>query len=167
MASEAHGEWVTEMLQAYRERHFMRERRAESGERSYPCAAKTTPNSELKTPNSPNSELIPDLTTNVQFITSIMAANGFTQNGKEQTYKDLHIYPVDYFCPRQTTGEYLRNENTYCEHLGLNSWGNGTKGWKHTLLKIIGQRNMTRLIKVKRILVNGYGLIVKVLTHQP
>ena len=50
-----------------------------------------------------------DLTTNVKFVTDFMIQNGFTSDGKEQDYKDLHIFPVDYFCPRQTTGEVLFN----------------------------------------------------------
>lgn len=119
-ASEAHGEWVTEMLNAYNGRNFIK-------------------------PDGTH-----DLTTNVQFLTSIMAANGFVQNGEEQYYKDLHVYPVDYFCPRQTTGEYFRTKNTYCEHKGLNSWGGLSKGWKGRVLDVVGQRNMTRLIKLKR-----------------
>lgn len=124
MASEAQGEWVTEMLNAYNGRHFIKL------DGTY------------------------DMTTNVQFITSIMATNGFQQNGKEQYYKDLHIYPVDYFCPRQTTGEYLRTENTYCDHKSLNSWSTEKCGWKGKVLSIVGQRNMTRLIKIKRHLEN-------------
>ncbi len=119
-ASQPHGQWVTEMLEAYTKRHFLQ----------------------------PNGT--PDLTTNVQFITSIMAANGFRQDGTEQDYKDLHIFPVDYFSPRQTTGEYIRSENTYCEHKGLGSWSGNKKGWKGALLKLVGQKNMTRLIKLKR-----------------
>ena len=119
-ASQPHGQWVTEMLEAYTKRHFLQ------------------------------SNGTPDLTTNVQFITSIMAANGFRQDGTEQDYKDLHIFPVDYFSPRQTTGEYIRSENTYCEHKGLGSWSGNKKGWKRALLKLVGQKNMTRLIKLKR-----------------
>lgn len=119
-ASQPHGQWVTEMLEAYTKRHFLQ------------------------------SNGTPDLTTNVQFITSIMAANGFRQDGTEQDYKDLHIFPIDYFSPRQTTGEYIRSENTYCEHKGLGSWSGNKKGWKGALLKLVGQKNMTRLIKLKR-----------------
>ena len=123
-ASEAHGEWVMEMLKAYEGRHFIK------------------------------SDGTYDMTTNVKFLTSIMAANGFKQNGEEQFYKDLHVYPVDYFSPRQTNGEYFRTENTYCEHRGLNSWATEKKGWKGKVLAIVGQRNMTRLIKLKRRLEN-------------
>ena len=119
-ASEPHGQWVTEMLNAYQNRHFLK------------------------------SDGTMDMTTNVQFITSKMAANGFRQDGTEQDYKDLHVFPVDYFSPRHTTGEYIRTENTYCEHKGLGSWSDGKKGWKGTVLKLVGQKNMTRLIKLKR-----------------
>ena len=118
-ASEPHGEWVTEMLEAYKNRSFI-------------------------------VNGMPDFTTNVQFITSIMVANGFQQDGSEQDYKDLHVLPVDYFSPRQTTGEYIRTANTYCEHKGLASWSNHTKGWKFWLLRVFGQRNSVRLIKLKR-----------------
>ena len=119
-ASEAQGEWVTEMLNAYHDRHF------------------------IKVDGSP------DLTTNVKFVTAQMVANGFRQDGSEQDYKDLHVFPVDYFSPRHTTGEYIRTENTYCEHKGLASWGERNRGWKGAVLKLVGQKNMTRLIKLKR-----------------
>lgn len=123
-ASEPHGQWVTEMLEAYRDRHFLK------------------------------ADGTMDLTTNVQFITALMATNGFRQDGTEQDYKDLHVFPVDYFSPRHTTGEYIRTENTYCEHKGLGSWSENKKGWKGAVLKLVGQKNMTRLIKFKRRLEN-------------
>lgn len=124
MASESNGKWVTEILEAYRDRRFLK------------------------------PDGTPDMTTNVQFITAIMTANGFRQDGTEQEYKDLHVFPVDYFSPRHTTGEYIRTENTYCEHKGLASWGEHKRGWKGTVLKFIGQKNMTKLIKLKRRLEN-------------
>ena len=120
MASEAKGDWVGEILEMYKNRCFVKE------DGSF------------------------DMVTNVQFLSERMRQNGFVQNGMEQVYKDLHVFPVEYFCPRQTTGEYLRNENTYCEHLGLGSWtGDGGK-WKKTVRDLVGSKNMTRLIKIKR-----------------
>ena len=119
-ASEAHGEWVTEMLHLYDGLRFLK----------------------------PDGTL--DLTTNVQRLTAAMAANGLRQDGTEQDYKDLHVFPVDYFSPRHTTGEYIRTENTYCEHKGLTSWSEHKKGWKGLMLNIIGQKSMTQLIKLKR-----------------
>lgn len=120
MATEAHGEWVSEMLGAYQDRHF------------------------LKNDGSH------DMTTNVQFITDIMQGRGFLNNGKEQDYKDLHIFPVEFFCPRQTTGEYFRTENTYCDHLGMGSWTGNSDGMKSRIKTIVGQKSMIRLIKLKR-----------------
>lgn len=122
IASRPNGVWVKEQLDNYRGRHFIQE------DGSF------------------------DLTTNVQFISAKMREQGFLQNGKEQDYKDLHVFPVKYFCPRQTTGEYIRTENTYCEHLCLDSWNDKGIGWKAMVGQLVGQRNMTRLIKLKRIL---------------
>ena len=119
-ASEPHGIWVTEMLDAYRNRHFLQ------------------------------SDGGMDMTTNVKFVTSIMASGGFRQDGSEQEYKDLHVFPVDYFSPQQTTGEYFRTENTYCEHLGLNSWLDQGNGWKTWINNMVGQKYLIYLIKLKR-----------------
>jgi len=120
LASEAHGEWVSEMLGYYEGRHFVQ------------------------------ADGTPDLTTNVRFLSARMSVNGFMQNGQEQDYKDLHIFPVEYFSPRQTTGEYSRTENTYCDHLGLNSWSECKSSWKSKVGNIVGAKAMTRLIKLKR-----------------
>lgn len=120
IASEAYGDWVGEQLKFYLDRHFV------------------------------NSDGSLDLTTNVKFVSEKMSAYGFVQNGCEQDYKDLHVFPVDYFCPRQTTGEVFRTENTYCEHRGVSSWHEQNSGWKTVVGKIVGPKIMTRLIKLKR-----------------
>ena len=120
MASKANGHWVGEMLEAYRDRHFIME------DGSF------------------------DLTTNVQFITARMREQGLEPNGKEQDYKDLHVFPVDYFSPRQTTGEYKRTERTYCDHLGMGSWTDSDSGWKAKMGRIVGPKSMIWLIKLKR-----------------
>ena len=117
IASEAGGMWVKEQLDSYESRRFLK--------KDGSC----------------------DMTTNVTFITNNMRKNGLVQNGMEQDYKDLHIFPVDYFFPLQTTGEYLRTKNTYCESVGEAPPG---KSWKSLIRRIVGQKNMTRLIKLKR-----------------
>lgn len=114
------GIWVKEQLSHYQGRHFV------------------------------NDDGSLDLTTNVRFVTEHMRMNGFVQNGKEQDYKDLHVFPVDYFCPKQTTGEYFRTENTYCEHRGLDSWTGSKNDWKAKIGEIVGPKNMVYLIKIKR-----------------
>ena len=92
-----------------------------------------------------------DMTTNVSYLTKIMCSNGFVQNGIKQQYKDLTVFPIDYFCPRQTTGEYFKTNNTYCEHKGLNSWSSASHGgWKSMIKRLVGSQNMTRIIKLKR-----------------
>ena len=123
LGSRAHGAWVSEMLGYYHNRHFVK-----------------------------NDGSL-DLTTNVQFLSAKMREHGLIQNGQEQDYRDLHIFPVEYFCPRQTTGEYIRTENTYCDHLGLGSWSDEGQGWKDMVRKIIGPKAMIQLIKLKRKLI--------------
>ena len=122
-ASEPQGMWVNEMLRYYHNRHFVKD----------------------------DGSL--DLTTNVQFLSAKMREHGLIQNGQAQDYKDLHIFPVEYFCPRQTTGEYIRTENTYCDHLGLGSWSDKDQGWKDMVRKIVGPKAMIQLIKLKRKLI--------------
>ncbi len=118
MASEAHGEWVKEQLDSYNDAHFIQQ----------------------------DGSL--DTTTNTIRISRIMQGNGFVQNGHYQVYKDLHVFPTDYFCPRQTTGEFLLTENTYCDHHFMGTWNDNSRGG--FLRMILGQKNMTRLIKLKR-----------------
>ena len=120
LATEPHGMWVSEMLEAYHNRHFLL------------------------------SDGTPDLTTNVQFLTALMSTHGFLQNGTEQDYLDLHIFPAEYFSPRSTAGEYLCTANTYTDHLGLASWDSSNMCWKDRILQWFPQKHRTRLIKLKR-----------------
>lgn len=92
-----------------------------------------------------------DLTTNVRFITDRMRNKGFVPNGKEQDFDDLHIFPVDYFCPRLTTGEYVRSANTYCEQIGSDSSWAGSS-FKVRALNHLPSGLRVLLIKAKRIL---------------
>ena len=119
IASEAGNAWVKEQLSAYESIHFI----------------------------NPDGSL--DTTTNTVRISEIMKKGGFVQNGEKQVYLDMHIFPVDYFCPRQTTGEYLLTDNTYCDHHFMGSWDEGKRSRKK-IIRILGQRNMIRLIKLKR-----------------
>ena len=80
-----------------------------------------------------------DMTTNVAYF----SAAGVH---KEEWVK---IYPVTYFCPILTTGEDVRNENTYCEHKGLHSWSE-KENWKGKILSMVSPNMKIRLIKLKR-----------------
>lgn len=118
--SEAHGAWITDMLRMYDGRHFVQ------------------------------ADGSLDLTTNVLAASRYMERQGFRCDWKEQDYKDLHVFPTEYFSPRHTTGEYFRTENTYCEHKGISSWADSSTNWTRLVFRVIGQQNMTRLIKLKR-----------------
>ena len=118
IACHANSEWAKEQLNVYQDIHFLQ------NDGTY------------------------DLTTNPVRITSLMRQNGFLQNGQEQDYKDIHVFPVDYFCPRQTTGEYFLTDRTYCDHHFMGSW-NGAHP-KNGLMRLLGQKNLTKLIKLKR-----------------
>ncbi|MBP3199307.1 MAG: glycosyl transferase [Butyrivibrio sp.] len=120
LASEAGNLWVKEQLESYVDAHFFK----------------------------PDGTL--DTKTNTIRISEIMRKGGFVQNGEKQVYKNMHIFPVEYFCPRQTTGEVLITENTYCDHHFMGSWSVSTK--KSFLRTIIGHQTLVRLIKIKRML---------------
>lgn len=120
IGSEKNGVWVQEQLQDYVDRVFIKD------DGSF------------------------DTITNVTFINQKMKKNGFIGDGKEQDYKDLHIFPVDFFCPRHTTGEYIRTDNTYCDHLGIGSWANNCSNWKSRLLSLVSPSLRTKLIIIKR-----------------
>ena len=117
MASEPGNSWVKEQLDSYQGAHFI----------------------------MPDGTL--DTTTNTVRIARIMKEGGFVSDGKKQVYKDMYIFPVEYFCPRQTTGEIIMTDNTYCDHHFMGTWGGKKKG---VLLRLLGQKTLTKLIKLKR-----------------
>lgn len=118
IASRAQGEWVKEQMDAYSGIHFLK------ADGSF------------------------DLTTNPIRITEVMRKRGFLPNGLQQDYLDMRVFPVDYFCPRQTTGEILITENTYCDHHFMGSWSENKR--LNYIFRLLGQKNTTRLIKLKR-----------------
>lgn len=120
LGSEAQGQWVNEQLSYYSNRHFL----SDNG--------------------------VMDMTTNVTFITKKMVEKGYRQMTVEHSYHDLHIYPVEYFCPMQTTGEYFFTENTYCDHKGIGSWTNHQDGIKSYFLSLFGPKIRVTIIKLKR-----------------
>ena len=130
IASEPHGAWVRDMLRTYDTRMFVKE----------------------------DGSL--DLTPNTSYFTDRMEAQGFVADGKEKDFTipslsgesanipSLHIFPVYYFCPVLTTGEDVRTEETYCEHMGESSWAKQT--WKAKVLGLVSPAMRTKLIKLKR-----------------
>lgn len=131
IASEPHEAWITDMLHTYDTRVFIRE----------------------------DGSL--DMTPNTSYFTDRLEAQGFVADGKEKDFTipslsgesanipSLHIFPVHYFCPVLTTGEDVRTEETYCEHLGESSWSTN-RGWKSKLMRLFSPAMRTKLIKLKR-----------------
>lgn len=124
MASAPHGVWVSEQLAYYEGRHFVR------------------------------ADGSLDLTTNTVTIAHIMQKNGFVINGKYSVYKnDMHIFPVDYFCPLTSTRVLKITENTYCIHHFAGSWIEYTKWQKcknYITRHILGIKFTNILIQIKR-----------------
>ena len=69
----------------------------------------------------PNGSM--DLTTVVVRVSEIFRQYGFTNKNEIQTIKDITIYPVEYFNPKnQKTGELKITPNTYSIHHFDASW---------------------------------------------
>lgn len=119
IAAEAHHPWIYRMMATYENRHFL----------------------------MPDGTL--DLTPNTGYFLKWMQKQGFVADGVEKDWKNVHILPVECFCPVLTTGENLRCERTYCEHMGLHSWS-GDGGWKTKVLNIFSPIWRIKLIKLKR-----------------
>ena len=120
IASEPHGAWVTDMLRTYDTRVFMKE------DGSF------------------------DLMPNTSYFTDRLETQGFVADGIEKDFSSpsFHVMPVWAFCPVLTTGEDVRTDETYCEHLGESSWAKKT--WKAKLLSFVSPSMRTKLIKLKR-----------------
>lgn len=124
MASAAYGVWVTEQLEYYKGKHFVKE----------------------------DGTL--DMKTNTIIISEIMQKNGFVIDGKYGVYKDdMHIFPVDYFCPLTSTRVLKCTRNTYCIHHFAGSWKELTpeqivKDW--ICSHILGRRMTNVVVILKR-----------------
>ena len=140
IASEAHGAWVKDMLSTYETRTFIKE----------DGSLDLTPNTTYFSDRLESQGAILDGTEK-----DIYANDGMSRAdalNEPLTLNDkvfyLHVYPVHYFCPQLTTGENVRNEETYCEHKGESSWAQ--TGWKGKLLSHVSPAFRTKLIKLKR-----------------
>lgn len=124
MASAANGVWVKEQLAYYDGRHF----------------------------KNPDGTL--DMTTNTVTISRIMTENGFVIDGKYGVYKnDMHVFPVDYFCPLTSTRVLKLTSNTACIHHFAGSWVERTpwqkfKNWFFE--KVLGRKLTDKLVRIKR-----------------
>ena len=124
MASAPKGIWVTEQLAYYDDKHFI----------------------------NPDGTL--DMTPNTVTISDIMVKNGFKITGKYGVYKDdMHVFPVDYFCPLTSTRVLKLTSNTCCIHHFAGSWVERTRWQKikgFITSKIIGHELTDKIVQLKR-----------------
>lgn len=128
IASEAHGVWIEEQLSYYENRHFLKE----------------------------NGEM--DITANPVTVSQIMMNNGFVCDGKKSVYKnDMHVFPVDYFCPKNSIGELKLTENSYCIHHFAGSWCNPTmyQKFKKAVSDFLGVGITSKIVAFKRKIVKN------------
>lgn len=128
MASEKNGLWVTDLLEDYKSRHFIKE------------------------------DGTFDMTTNTFTITEYMKKKGLVCNNTYQDLPGLvTLYPSEYFCPKDhTTGVIFKTENTVCIHHFAASWiPHDTWSWRRHKLKLLvaklfGQGFATQLSRLVR-----------------
>lgn len=137
LASEPHGAWVRDMLSTYEGREFVKP----DGSLDF------TPNTSYFTDRLESQGFIADGVEKDFFIEESQITNDISPITNRKYF--LHVFPVHYFCPGLTTGENLRNEETYCEHKGESSWA-VNNSWKAKVLKCFGPKWKTRVIKLKR-----------------
>ncbi len=146
IASEAHGAWVRDMLETYKVRKFIR----------VDNSLDLTPNTSYFSDRLENQGAILDGKEKDIFVNDepqvLNEPHLQRSMSRDKSLNDkvfyLHVYPVHYFCPQLTTGENVRNEETYCEHKGESSWAE--RGWKAKILCFVGPTVKAKLIKLKR-----------------
>ncbi len=122
MASEKGGAWVTELLNEYADRKFVKE------DGSF------------------------DTTTNTETITNNMIKRGLVLNNTYQDFPGLAtMYPSDYFCPKDHgTGMINLTENSVCIHHFACSWLSPKARFLHKCKKLavrlLGEKIVNKLL---------------------
>lgn len=93
-----------------------------------------------------------NLTTNVTTITRITQnMYPIELNNTLQSFQDVTFYPFDYFCAKQyNTGKIKKTSNTHTIHHFSGSWLTNKDKIKKYLRRILGDKNMKILSKIKR-----------------
>ena len=164
IASEPHGAWVRDMLGTYNDRTFLKE---DGSLDMTPNTAYFTNRLEAQGFVADGVEkdfyLLESTKTQINNVPAINIEKGeVTKNvdcinqekNKKNSHSDggifmLHVFSVYYFCPVLTTGEDVRTEETYCEHMRLGSWDR-RHTWKSDVVRWLGPKWKMRLIKLKR-----------------
>lgn len=136
IASEPHGAWVTDMLSTYQSREFVK----------VDGSIDLTPNTSYFTDRLEAQGFVADGIEKDVYVSTLHITH-YTSNIEDKVFL-LHVFPMHYFCPVLTTGEDVRTEETFCEHLGESSWAK--QNWKGKLMKMLSPSVRTKLIKMKR-----------------
>jgi hypothetical protein len=122
MASESNGIWVSELLDYYTDRSFVRL------DGSF------------------------DTVSNTYIITQLMLEKGFVMNNLFQEINDyVAFYPNDFFCPKSyKTGKIELTNNSFCIHHFAKSWVSIGQKWKNIikmkLMNLFGYERIQFLI---------------------
>lgn len=137
IASEPHGAWVRDMLSTYKNRTFIKP----------DGSIDMTPNTSYFTDRLESQGFIPDGVEKDVYVSKDLYTIHCTPYTEDKIFL-LHVFPVYYFCPVLTTGEDVRTEETYCEHMRLGSWLG--QNWKSYVLRCFGPKWKAKLINMKR-----------------
>lgn len=119
MGSKAGQKAVKDMMDAYKDRHFI------------------------------DSEGNMDMRTNSEVITDYFIRSGLVLNNKKQTVNGFTMYPIDYFCPKNSrTLEIMVTENSYTIHHFSGTWTNGETNFRRKIKKILGPKLCTVVVKI-------------------
>lgn len=81
-----------------------------------------------------------------QYRTKVLKAHGLIMNEQEQEIEGVHIYPTDYFCPKNfTTGKIKVTDHTYCIHHFKGSWHTVKErkiiAFTQKICRVLGEKN--------------------------
>lgn len=88
---------------------------------------------------------------NVEIITKDLCSRGLVLNGQCAVVENMmHVFPIDYFCPKDPDGHITITENTVCIHYYSGSWCIKIPKKHAWLVNIIGEKCYFKLGKIKR-----------------
>lgn len=90
-------------------------------------------------------------TTNVVIISNILTSKGIILDNKYINYNNLiHIYPKDYFCPKDPDDNIKLTDNTVCIHYYSGTWCLTVPKKHRWFVNIFGESTYFKLGKLKK-----------------
>lgn len=89
-----------------------------------------------------------DMSTNVEAITDYFVANGMRMDNTKQTVNGFTMYPVDYFCPKDSrTLEVTLTENSYTIHHFSGTWVGSKTSMRKVIKRLLGPKLCGVIVK--------------------